>query len=478
MLPRTLAFVDIETTGLSSSFDRIIEIGIVRVEENIITQTYHSLINPEMHLPPEIELITGITTQDLEHAPSFRSIKQDILETLIDATFVAHNVRFDYGFLKNEFKRENISFSAKQLCTVKLSRALYPTQRSHNLDAVIERFNIVCEQRHRALSDAKVLVSFYQKLQEVFPREKLAEAVDFCFKKPTLPVKLHASFLDNLPEGPGVYIFYDGQNMPLYVGKSINIKDRVLSHFSSDIRSSTEMNISQQIERIETITTAGELGALVLESQLIKKMLPIYNKKSRIKRELIAIKKRLTKEGFEECFLEPISFINPDELDTFLGFFRSRKQAKTFLADLAKTHSLCEKLLGIEKTNGACFAYRLGRCRGACVGREQPLTYNLRSITAFATSKILPWPFKEAIIIEEQEVQGRHEYFAVDNWCVVGNVVIDENGNKKSNIDERVTFDLDLYKILKSYLKKGVSLQQIKQVPRTQLSSLFSPEIY
>lgn len=472
MLPQKIAFVDIETTGLSASFNRIIEIGIIRVENNEIVQTYHSLINPETHIAPEIEKITGITSADLEHAPTFRSIKEDVLEALIDTTFVAHNVRFDYGFLRHEFKRENISFSAKQFCTVKLSRFLYPTARRHNLDAIIERFNIECANRHRALDDAKVLFEFYQKIQQTFPTEKIVDAINRCSKKPTLPLKLDPAYLENLPENSGVYIFYDGQNMPLYVGKSINIKDRVLSHFASDIHSTTEMNISQQVERIDTIETAGELGALVLESQLIKKLLPVYNKKSRVKRELVALKIRANSDGYNEYFLEPISVIKPSDLETFVGFFKSRKQAKTFLAELAKEYSLCEKLLGLEKTKGACFAYRLGRCKGACLGKEKNIIYNMRCISAFATTKIVPWPFPGPIIITEEKHDGQQEYFIVDNWCMIGSIIIDSDGNKKSNIDENVTFDLDLYRILKSYLKKPLSGQRIKTIARQELSSL------
>lgn len=474
MLPQKIAFVDIETTGLSNSYNRIIEIGIVRVEDNQVVQVYHSLINPETHLSPDIERITGIISKDLENAPTFRSIKEEILEALIDATFVAHNVRFDYGFLKNEFKKENISFSSRQFCTVKLSRYLYPKYTKHNLDAIIERFNIACENRHRALDDAKVLYEFYQKLQQSFPIEKVAEAINYCSRQPTKPLRLHESFLTSLPESPGVYIFYDGQNMPLYVGKSINIKDRVLSHFASDVDSPTEMNISQQIERIETISTAGELGALILESQLIKKMLPVYNKKSRIKRELVALKMKENADGYQEYFLEPITTIKPSDLPTFMGIFKSRKQAKAYLAELAKEYDLCEKLLGLEKTKGACFAYRLGRCKGACVGKEKNVMYNLRCLTAFSKTKIMPWPFPGAILIEEVEPFGKQEYFIIDNWCLLGSVVIDTDGNKKSTMDNEITFDLDLYKIVKSYLKKPLSLQRIKHITRQELSLLAS----
>src|SRR5437868_4812001 len=168
MLPKKLAFVDIETTGGRSFYDRVLEIGILRVEENQIVKTFHSLINPQAYIPPEITLLTGITARDIENAPTFRQIKDEILETLTDCIFVAHNVRFDYGFLKNEFQRENISFKSKHFCTVRLSQILYPMHRHHNLNAIIERFNFHCEQRHRALDDAQILFEFYKKIQEQF----------------------------------------------------------------------------------------------------------------------------------------------------------------------------------------------------------------------------------------------------------------------------------------------------------------------
>jgi DNA polymerase-3 subunit epsilon len=481
MLPNKLAFVDIETTGTRSSSDRIIEIGILRVEDNKLVKTYQSLINPQSFLPKEITSLTGITAQELEHAPTFRSVKDEIMEMLADCMFVAHNVRFDYAFLKHELLRENITFSTKHFCTVRLSRLLFPQWERHNLDAVIRECHIPCQNRHRAYDDAQVLYDFYMQLLETLSPDKLEEALAKTMKKPSLPLHLPMEELETLPEKPGVYIFYGDKekteetkpfdHVPLYVGKSVNIRNRVLSHFSADITSPKEMNIAQQIQRIETITTAGELGALFLESRMIKELLPLYNKKSRVKHELIALKKRTNKQGYDECYLEPIETISPDNLQEFLGFYRSRKQAKAALADLALQHKLCEKLLGLEKTTGACFAYRLERCNGGCVGKENSQLYNLRLLTALSENKILSWPFDGAIIIQENSgvrdefgTKESTEYFIIDNWCYMGNVKTDSDGNLKDTIVQDVTFDLDIYKILRQYLKNPANTKRIQVI--------------
>jgi DNA polymerase-3 subunit epsilon len=468
MLPDKLAFVDIETTGMRSAYDRIIEIGILRVENNKLVKTFHSLFNPESYLPAEITSLTGITARELENAPTFRSMKDEILEVLADCVFVAHNVRFDYSFLMNELRRENITFSSKHFCTVRLSRLLYPSQKRHNLDALIDRFQLRCESRHRAFDDAKVLFDFYQIVQKDFPTDKLASMIKQTMKKPSLPLKLPQKDLDSLPEKPGVYLFYGENGAPLYIGKSVNIRNRVLSHFSSDIHSPTEMKISQQIESIETITTAGELGALFLESKLIKERLPLYNKMSRIKHELIAIKHQLNKDGYQEVIIEPIKTINIEELSSFLGFCRSRRQAKTFLANITQKYGLCEKLMGLEKTSTSCFAYRLDRCKGACTGKEKSILYNLKFETAFASLKIKTWPFSGPILIEESEFETRKEYFLIDKWCYLGSVIVDNEGNKKADLVNDLVFDLDIYKILKQYMRHPNNLKKIQPVKNGQ----------
>lgn len=484
MLPSKIAFVDLETSGVRSAYDRIIEIGILRVENNKIVRSYSTLLNPLSYIPPEIEKITGITTKDVENAPVFSRVANEVLEILKDCVFVAHNVRFDYGFLKTEFMRENISFSTRHFCTVRLSRSLFPKYKHHNLDALIERFDIECKNRHRALDDAKVLFEFFTKLQSTVDEKILEKAVSLALKKPSLPIELKNTDVSLLPEHPGVYTFYGKENIPLYVGKSINLKDRILSHFTSDIHSATEMKISRQIERIETEITAGELGALIKEAQTIKNLLPLYNRKLRVKKELIALKAITNSSGYQTTLLEPITTISPDDLEEstdkphVIGFFKSRREAKNYLASICKDYGLCEKLLGLEKTTSSCFGYRLENCSGACIDQEIPLKYNMRFTQAITNFKIKPWPFSGPIVIKEENILARKkELFIIDKWCYLGSIRYDDEGNEKKEYENKVIFDTDIYKILLSYLRSPSSNKKVHLLNTLEKSSYLDTEI-
>jgi len=477
MLPPKIAFVDLETTGTSAQYDRVIEVGIVRVENGTITNTFSSLVNPNISIPHQITTITGISKDDLVSAPSFREIADDISDILHDCIFVAHNVRFDYSFLKHEFARLERRFVQKHFCTVRLSRILFPEKRHHNLDALIKRFQIECPNRHRALDDATVLVTFYERLQKTLAENILSQAVSHAMKQPSLPLHLQKEDLTVLPEAPGVYIFYGENNMPLYIGKSINIKDRVLSHFSSDITASREMRITQQIHKIESIPTAGELGALFLESQLVKKYLPMYNRKLRHSRELYVLKETTTNEEYKTVHLSPVSRIileDLSDLQCILGIFKSKKEIKQVLTSLSKEYKLCEKLLGLEKTKDACFSSRLGICKGACINKEKPLFYNLRFTSAFSKSKIAVWPFKGPIIIEEKNmINGITEGFVFDKWCYLGHIRQNDNADRISEF-QSTQFDLDTYSILRRYIKDFRNHSKIRTITNSDIHTVFN----
>ncbi|CAN5140061.1 hypothetical protein BH09PAT2_BH09PAT2_03550 [soil metagenome] len=437
----TLSFVDIETTGSRVQYDRIIEIGILRVEEGSVVKTYNKLINPEMYLSPYIENMTGISGLELERAPIFDDLKEEIMEILDGSVFVAHNVRFDYGFLKNEMRRYGLDLSLKQLCTVKLSRALYPHYRRHNLDALIERFAFNCENRHRAFDDARILWDFYNMIHKEFDTTSLEKTVALLIKSPTIPTHLNPEEIKSLPEGPGVYKFYDEKGLLLYIGKSTNIKERVLSHFTNDYTSTKEMNLVREVAHIEAISTAGELGALLMEAHLIKKELPIYNRQLRKINKLTVIKKATTTKGYNTLSLHESECIHVEEIPDILGIFRTQRVATEFIRQKAVDHKLCEKLLGVEKGSGACFGSKIERCRGACISRELPIAYNLRFTEAFYDKKIKSWPFKGPIYIKEyNESAEKNDIFMIDRWCLIA----DES--------RELIFDFDMYKILRSFI--------------------------
>ncbi len=460
MLPQKLAFIDVETTGLSITHDRIIEIGIVRVEKNKVVEKFTTLVNPLVHISPTITHITGIRKEDLEDAPLFEDVKEKVKELLEDCVFVAHNVRFDYGFIKNEFRRTGSNFSSKMLCTAKLSRTIFPQYQHHNLDAIIERFGFTCKSRHRAFDDAFILWEFYKALKKQIPKNILETAVAAHMGKPSLPVGLAQEELDKLHDVPGVYIFYSENGSPLYVGKSKNLRTRVLSHFTSDHLSSKEMSVSRQIKHIETILTAGELGALVKESELVKKLQPLYNRKLRIKQRLTVLTHTQNSDSFETVIMEELDESALHHSENIIGIFTSQKQAKDFLISLALAYNLCEKLLGLEKTKGSCFAYRLKKCFGACIKEENPLKYNMRFFEAFSNQKLKKWPFKGPVVITEKNIDSNlEEKLIVNRWCIL------------KHDQDNMHFDVDIYKILVRYLEQKENLAKVHVLSQNELLS-------
>ncbi|MDP2638434.1 MAG: exonuclease domain-containing protein [Candidatus Levybacteria bacterium] len=452
-LPDSVCFVDLETSGISSYYSRIIEIGIIKVKNGKVVKKYNQLINPQSRIDPFITNLTGITQEMIERAPIFDEIKTEILEIIKDSIFVAHNVRFDYGFIRQEFKRHDITYTSKHFCTIKVARYLFPSLKRYNLDSIIQNFKIKCQNRHRAFDDAWVLWKFYQYIQKKLPHEVISNAISKAMKRPTVPINISEEVLDSLPETAGVYIFYGDNNMPLYIGKSINLKDRILSHFSSDYLSSTDMRISAQAARIETIETSGELSALLLESSLVKEKQPLFNRRLRHARKMTLLLKS-EKDGYLTVKEEELENIQTQDLDRILGVFRSKRQLKDFLYSLAKEYKLCLKLLNLEKTKSVCFNYRLDLCRGACEEKEAAIRYNLRFEEAFYRYKIKPWKFNGPILIKE----GGKEAFVVDKWRLLGRV---KNKESLSEVSKKYIFDLDTYIILSRYIMSPKNLSKI-----------------
>ena len=466
MFAPSIAFVDLETTGTTPTGDRVTEIGIVRVVEGQVAEEWSTLVNPECPIPEEIQVLTGITNAMVRDKPTFSQIRREVAGRLDGHLFVAHNARFDYGFLKNEFRRVEMKFTADVLCTVRLSRRLFPDEPRHSLDALIARHALqgaVAPQgaadrtgRHSALGDARVLWRFVEALYRLRGRADIEAAVKRLLKIPSLPPQLAPDALEGLPEGPGVYRFYGVNDLPLYIGKSVNLRDRIRSHFSSDYCTANDVRISSEIRRIEVEETAGELGALLREAQLVKALLPLHN--HRLRRKLNACFVRLPdlRSAPEILAVKDIDWNDPQsQSETLFGPFATRRHVKAFLEGIAGEQGLCWRQLGWEKRGGPCFARQVHKCRGACLGEETPEQHNLRLATALSPRRLSDWPWPGRVAVRENAAGGGlAEVHVFERWSHIGTARSDDELAELAEARVTIDFDPDVYAILASYLAR------------------------
>jgi DNA polymerase-3 subunit epsilon len=448
MLPLpAFAFVDLETTGTRPEADRITEIGIVRVDDDaagLRVTEWSSLVDPEVPIPPAIQALTGITDAMVARAPSFSTIANDVRDLLAGCVFVAHNARFDYGFLKHAFARLERAFAARVLCTVRLSRRLFPEADGHGLDALIARHAIAVTERHRALGDARAIWSFVAGLYQWQSREIVDGAIRRILRVPSLPPQLPPDAIDALPEAPGVYLFYGDNPLPLYIGKSINLRERVAAHFSQDWRSETDLRLSREIRRIEHERTAGELGALLREAALVKATMPAHNRALRRKEEAGIARWHEAAPAFAAA-----SSLEPHGLAGAYGPFASRASMRAALRALASEKRLCPRRLGLERGIGPCFARQLRRCDGVCAGEESAQTHDARVAAALAPLAIPAWPVPGAACVREASVDGeRVDVHVFRDWCWLGTARDDAELAELAGSRPCATFDLDVTRLL------------------------------
>lgn len=463
LFDQPLAIVDIETDGGNYARGHVIEIAVLRVEHGEIVDEFQTLLNPGVSVPYFITNLTGITTHDLQDAPEFDDIAERLLEIMDGAIFVAHNVRFDYSFIKEEFRRIGVGFAPKMLCSVKLSRALYPEERSHKLASLIARHDLQYSARHRAYDDAHAVWQFLKLVDDISEPSVIAAAIGRQLKLPSLPQNLDESIVRALPTSPGVYIFKDESGAVLYVGKSINIRKRVMSHFTRDTAEHKEFKMAQLVHMVEHQTTSGELSALLLESKLVKELQPIYNRRLRRQRQFVVAKAVPDERGYMTLSYHQLGDITPSEYGSIMGVYETRTKAKAAVLTAVRTFDLCPKLCGIEKALGSCFSYQLGKCRGACIGKEPADHYNRRVTLGFERTSIDAWPYDAAVTVSE--TVDHAEGLVVDEWRIVARFVVKAGETILQPYD--AVFDLDAYKILRAFLRDPAQKLSIKPFARS-----------
>ncbi|HSP56959.1 MAG TPA: exonuclease domain-containing protein [Halomonas sp.] len=442
-----LVFLDLETTGTRTTRDRITEIAALRVEQGRIVDRWTQLIQPGMPIPAQIVSLTGIDDAMVAEAPSFAAIAASFQAWLGDACLVAHNARFDYGFLRNEFQRAGIDFRARVICTLRLSRRLNPEQPHHNLDALLARYALTHHDRHRAEGDARALLALWQRWETHYPLDLIESEVSRQLCQPSLPAHLDPGMIQSIPGRPGVYLFYGENDLPLYIGKSVNLRARVMSHFQSDYRHDREMRLVRQIQRIDWRETAGDLGAQLLEARLVKQLLPTMNRQLRRRGELVGWH---WPEGDPSPTLVNGGAMTGSQASELFGLFRSRKEARHALEQMAADQGLCRRVLGIEAGRGRCFASQLGKCRGACHGAENLDDHELRARDALARLQVKSWPWEGRVAIGEAGDDGREQWHLVAHWSHLGSVNRLEEVATLDGTDNR--FDVDTYRILRRFL--------------------------
>lgn len=405
------AIIDIETTGTSAAFGKITEIAIFIHNGNEVTDSFITLINPECNIPWNITRLTGISNEMVAEAPKFYEVAKRIVELTAGKVFVAHNVMFDYSFVKEEFKRLGYDYKRKVMCTVKLGRKLLPGHRSYSLGNICSDLGINIEGRHRAGGDAFATVKLFELL---LIQNTLTGVNLFSNQSHALSKEKIAS----LPGKPGVYYFFDSRNTIIYIGKSNDIHQRVLTHLSNT-KTKRAIEMRNNIADVSWEETGSELIALLLESSEIKKHKPLYNRLQRRSAYNFGLFAFEDQNGYLNL---EIKRIVDDEIP--LTSFHFQQEGLDYLHELAEQHALCKKLCHLDDSNGACFQTQMHSCYGACTGEENAEIYNLRVNRGISSFKYRSPDF---FIIDQGRSQNERGIIKIEKGRFVGFGFISED---------------------------------------------------
>ncbi len=445
--------IDIETTGGSHKTDRITEIAIITHDGKKVVNEYSTLVNPERTIPPFITGLTGISNEMVAEAPKFYEVAKEIIEITENQIFVAHNANFDYNFIKEEFRQLGFNFQRDTLCTVKLSRRLLPGHPSYSLGKLCDHYNIQINGRHRAAGDAIGTAKLFDILLDAnggIPFKTINDALEKKHLNPELDVQK----VRDLPEKCGVYYFYNSSGSLIYIGKSKNIRSRVLTHLGNT-KTKKGTTMASDIADIDYEITGSELVALLKESAEIKYNKPLYNRAQRRSLQHVGIFKSENEQGYYQLEARKI-----EKGEIPITSFDTLPDAKRALTDLCKKFKLCQKLCGLYDTHGACFHYQIHECNGACVGAEFPFSYNMRVEEMIASFKLNE---ENVVIIEEGRNSEESAVIWIENGAYYGFGFFDHatpvqhpkelKAFVKSHPDNK-----DVQKIIRAYLKANPKL--------------------
>ena len=448
------AVVDIETTGGYASGNGITEIAIFLTDGKKVTDSFESLVNPECYIPGFITSLTGITNEMVQDAPTFAELAEEIENFTKDRIFVAHNVNFDYSFVKQEFSALGLKFERKKLCTVRLSRKIVPNLPSYSLGNLCGSLGIKIENRHRAKGDAEATTKLLHLLIKADNENFIDKSLKRSSRETLLPAHLPKEDFEALPEEAGVYYFHDSKGKVIYVGKAINIKKRVVSHFSGKSHSRQSQSFMNEIYGISFELCGNELVALLHESHEIKKYWPAYNWSQKRAAKNVGIYHYEDRQGYIRLDIGTVS--NQQEP---LISFRYVQDARDFLTNKISEYKLCPKLCGLYKAPKECADHKIGECNGACINEENADEYNARVNDAISS---FMYDSKTFVLKGKGRSKDEHSIVVVERGKYLGYGFIDK-GTQINEFDELKSYvnghrdNQDIQKILSSYLKTNSS---------------------
>lgn len=449
------AIIDIETTGGSPHNSKITEIAIIKHDGERVVEEYSTLINPESYIPYQITQLTGISNDMVRDAPKFYEVAKRIIELTEDAVFVAHNVNFDYSFVKAAFKDLGYNYHRKTLCTVRMSRVTFPGYRSYSLGILCEQLNIQLENRHRAMGDAKATAILFDKIIKsngsvIDDIKNAAIAIP-----KNLPPQLKEDALSKIPTGiTGVYYFHNMFGDVIYVGKSNDIKKRILQHFASG-KTKKSARMLNDVAHISIENTGSELIALLLESDEIKKLKPIYNTSQKRSSAIpyYSVFEKLDEDGYINLYVDRYQ-----ENIECLTTVDSSMEAKKMFERIVEKYNLCLSKCELHNFKGPCFNYQVKKCKGACISAEDAYTYNERVQKAIDSFSFKSQSF---FLIGKGRDEGEKSIVCIEKGMYKGFGYFDATQGYPSVDDLRDTIkkyshNRDIQMILRKFMKKSI----------------------
>lgn len=449
----TYTIIDVETTGRGN---KITEISIFKYDGEQVVEEFTSLVNPEALIPDYITALTGIDNAMVADAPTFAEVAEQVLSITENTVFVAHNVNFDYNVIRNEFKALDIDFRRQKLCTVRLSRNLFPGFRSYSLGKLCNSMNIDLVDRHRARGDAEATTTLFQK---ILAHEKSNVAITASLKKTSkeaiLPPHLESQVFNDIPNTPGIYYFKNKKGKIIYVGKAINLKKRVLGHFYD--KSEKELNLCRETADIDFELSGSDLIARLMEDAAIKHHFPIYNRAAKRLPKPYAVFSYEDRGGVIHLAFNTLKATpNP------LQIFHSIRDCRLYLEQLCEQFELCPKYCHLQETVWTCSHYKLTNCKGICKGEESVSSYNERVHLAIAhiTSS------NQNIVLKEKGRNSKEEAFVlIKNGTYLGYGFIDTS-EQIINTDDLETFLIPQKETTESWgILRGTLAKHQNQLP-------------